>query len=219
LKKINSRAKHIPNGIDQEKFDKVSKKRKQANFLRQGLQIDEDKIIVLSVGRLVPLKDYPLLFKVVKELKKKTKKFICLIIGDGPLREKLENLIEEYALEDHVKLLGAVDHNKIAKYFCAADLFLLTSKYESSSIVVLEAMYSRLPVVVANVGGVTEFVIPEKTGFLVNNRQPESFVRALVRLIDDPEYRYQIGQQGYQKAKKYTWARSAQLFEKYFLRF
>ncbi|MBU1179789.1 glycosyltransferase family 4 protein [Patescibacteria group bacterium] len=109
---------------------------------------------ILSVGRLVPWKGFDTLIDIVKDMPNVELE----IIGDGPMKEKLESGIRNQELGNKIKLMGRLGHEDVIKKMQEADLFVLNTAYEGLSHVILEAMACGLPVAVSRAGGNTELV-------------------------------------------------------------
>ncbi|MDO6463670.1 glycosyltransferase [Pseudoalteromonas carrageenovora] len=161
----------IPNGINTEKFFFNDESRSK---IRNELNINHKKIL-LAVGRLTEAKDYPNLLNAIKLLKKQRTDFKLFIVGDGPLKSYLINMIEELNLADHVQLLGI--RNDIPTLMSAADLFVLSSAWEGFGLVVAEAMACERLVVATDCGGVAQVVSPY--GVLVKPRDSVSLSNAM----------------------------------------
>ncbi len=151
---------------------------------------------LLSVGRLVPSKRFDRFISVVARLRRKLKCEVNgTIVGDGPLKERLRAHAESLELPSSaIEFCGSLPD--LAPVYRQADVFVLTSEYEGTPNVVLEAMAAGLPVVVTNVGGVPEIVRPGERGFLVEKNDDEGLCVALERLIQEPQLRLSLGQQG-----------------------
>lgn len=164
--------KTIYNGIDLSKycFDPKSKVK-----IGKELKISNSCQIILAVGRFSDAKDYPNLLKSIFLLKQEvTHPFQVLIAGDGELRSEVENLINELKLNNEVILLGKRDD--IPELMSAADLFVLSSRYEGFGLVVAEAMACECMVVATDCGGVSEvlnnssFLVPVSDTFALKEK-------------------------------------------------
>jgi colanic acid/amylovoran biosynthesis glycosyltransferase len=140
--------------------------------------------LLLSVGRLHPVKDHAFLVKACAELKRRGMRTLCLIAGDGPERRRLQRLIRKLGLTDEVGLLGHVPHDQIDAHYAMADLVVLTSRSEGIPLVLMEAMAMGKIVLAPDVTGVSELVIHGTTGFLYQPGSMEDFA-AKVRMIWD----------------------------------
>jgi glycosyltransferase involved in cell wall biosynthesis len=149
----------VLNGIDSGKFYPDMELRE---VCRENLKL-RDKQVLIAVGRLYESKDYPSLINAFYDVKQKNKNTKLLIVGDGPLREMLKNMVLGLGLENDVEFLG-VRHD-IPTLLRAADIFVLSSAWEGFALVVGEAMATEKVVVATDCGGVKEVL--GDTGFLV----------------------------------------------------
>ena len=142
----------IYNGIDLSRFFYNSEAK---NKILNELNININSYLILAVGRFSEQKDYPNLLHAFKILKNKCIGDIKLIIaGDGELRSEIEKIIDELDLKQDIYLLGR--RSDISDLMSAADLFVLSSKYEGFGLVVAEAMACKTLVVATDCGGVAE---------------------------------------------------------------
>jgi glycosyltransferase involved in cell wall biosynthesis len=144
---------------------------------------------LVTVGRLQAPKDALTLVRALAELPRGA--YEAVIVGDGPDRPALESEVRRLGLESTVGLAG--ERNDVAQLLAASDVFVLSSRSEGLPLSILEAMAAGLPVVAANVGGVSELVLQGETGFLVPPGDPRSLAGALEHLLDDPGLRGRLG--------------------------
>lgn len=130
----------IPNAIDLDKFKFDEKARKQ---LRKELDIKADTFVVGHIGRFVPQKNHTFLIDIFNELHKEKADSVLLLIGQGPLEEKIKQKVEKLGLTDSVKFLG--QRNGTNKLYSAMDVFVLPSLYEGLPVVGVEAQANGLP--------------------------------------------------------------------------
>jgi glycosyltransferase involved in cell wall biosynthesis len=120
--------------------------------------------------------------------------FKGLVVGDGPLRSQLEQLANSLGLSpNRVAFLGELPDMKTA--YEQSDLLVLTSDWEGTPNVLLEAMGCALPVVATNVGGVADIVEHKRTGLLAGIGQDASLAEAIVSLIENRQLREKMGAQ------------------------
>ncbi len=157
--------------------------------------------LVLSVGRLVPIKGYDNLLEALRLLAQEGMQFRCKIVGAGPLQSSLRGRIQQLGLERSVELTGARDHHEVQGLLADADVFALActrdrdGNMDGIPVALMEAMAAGLPVVSTRISGVPELVIPE-TGLLVRPDNPRELADALARLLTDPVARARLGERG-----------------------
>lgn len=156
--------------------------------IHNGLSIPPDvpkrirnkPFIIGSAGRLFPVKDYPLLIEVAREVSRKAVDICFRLAGDGPELSRLRSLVAKYRLDDTVTFLGSV--TDMEGFYKGLDIYINTSLHEGVPMSVLEAMAYGLPVVAPRVGGLVEIMTDQLEGFLVENRDPTVFAEKCVRL-------------------------------------
>jgi phosphatidylinositol alpha-1,6-mannosyltransferase len=134
---------------------------------------------------------------------------IALIAGDGPEEAMLKRFVADLGIGVAVRFLGHVPHSEIASYYRTADVFALTSVFDNSPNVVLEAMASGLPVVCTDVGGVGEFV-ETAGGDLVAVSDPDQLASRLVFWLQSRSRRDLAGKHNRLVVQeRYSWRASA----------
>jgi glycosyltransferase involved in cell wall biosynthesis len=163
----------IHNGVDLDRFAPPGGAR---NGQRQPL--------VLGVGRLVPQKDFELFLEAAALLVGRNPATGFAIVGDGPERAALERRAAHYGLAHTVTFMG--ERQDVPDLLRAADILWLTSLWEGLPNVVLEAAASGTPVVARDIGATREIVCHGVTGYLVPERDPETFAAHTRDLLTDP---------------------------------
>lgn len=154
---------------------------------------------VLSVGRLVEKKGFDDLIVAAARMSTGCR---IVIIGDGPLRESLNALIQSEGVSDRVVMIGALNHRETLAWFRRADVFCLACKVardadrDSMPVVVKEAMAAALPVVATDEVGIPEMLLDGETGILVPPSHPSALAAALDELVGDPVRRTAMGLAG-----------------------
>lgn len=157
---------------------------------------------IVSVGRLVTFKGFEELIDVCAELGRRGLDFICEIIGDGALRENLQEKIDRLSLSSRVTLLGSLSQGGVFEKLQAGDIFALPSITDCQGAsdvfptVIMEAMSAARPVVSTRLAGIPELVVHEETGFLVRPGDTMALVDALEQLVRNPELRLRYGRAG-----------------------
>jgi len=182
----------IPHGIALEQFERCDPSAVGEVRQRYG-----DRLI-LSVGRLVYYKGFEYLIRAMQQVNGK-----LIVIGDGPLRPKLQELTASLGLSDKVVLAGEVE--KVAPYYHAAEVFVLPSiaRSEAFGIVQVEAMAAGLPVVNTALDTGVPFVsLHEQTGLTVPPENPDALAVAINRLLDDQNLRQTLGRAATLRARE-----------------
>lgn len=162
---------------------------------RDALGLAQDQVALLFPARLDPQKRPTFLLEILSRLRRRVPNgWVCLIAGDGPQRRLLELLIRWHGLTRHVKLLGAIPADGMARLYAASDALVLPTQDEGISLALFEAMSMGLPVIAADVGGQRELVTDD-VGVLVtpSNIERDAYVSAFADLIQDPERRRRQG--------------------------
>lgn len=137
----------------------------------------------LFVGRLVEIKNIPLLLEGLKFLKDNKRDFYCNIIGEGEERDNLEKLSVDFGINDNVNFLGF--KSNIQEYMINSNALILTSKMEGIPITIIEAFANKLPVIASAVGGITEMIVDGENGVLYDIQEKEKFFKILLDIIDN----------------------------------
>jgi glycosyltransferase involved in cell wall biosynthesis len=175
---------------------------------RRLLGLAEDQPVVMTVGRLAPMKGQRHLIDAVPELAARFPGLAVVIVGEGALRDALTRRAEELGVADHLFLAG---HRPDARLILdAADVFVLPSLHEGMPLAALEAMEAGLPVVATRVIGTAEVVLDGETGALVRPGDPSALAAAISALLADPEARRRQGRAGRRRYEEsFTRARMA----------
>lgn len=152
--------------------------------------------LLLTVGHLIERKGQLLVVDAVAELPGAT----LMIVGDGPLRPRLEARIAELGLGERVRLLGPQPHEALPALYAAADLMVLPSASEGLANAWVEAIASGTPVVIADAGGARELVDRPAAGRIVA-RRVEAIVAAVRELLGDPPAQGEVRA----AAERFTW--------------
>jgi len=198
-------------GVDLDLFEK---KNQEVVSLTDELNIENHQI-VLSVGRLVRKKGHDIVIQSLPKVLLKIPDLLYLIVGDGPLRNELEELVRIENVQNNVRFLGAVSHENIPAFYHACDVFIMPSRdvlesdgidVESFGIVYLEANACFKPVIGGKSGGVNEAVVDDVTGILVNPDSIEDVSQALLQLLLNKQLAKLLGENGRKRVEEiYNW--------------
>jgi len=194
----NERIIYIPNGVDTEKFRPAdynsaleavpSEARKT---LRSRLGLPPGSVLVGTVGRLDPVKDFPTLMKGFRRISDSFSGAKLVIVGDGPVRSSLFRLGEELGLDASLIWLG--ERSDIPELLRCFDIFIQTSVFEGMSNTILEAMASSLPIIATDTGGNPEIVSDGENGILVPVGGVRELSIALQKYLSDAVLRHKHG--------------------------
>lgn len=161
----------------------------------------DNGLVIASVGRLAPEKGHIYLLEALKYLE--DIQYHCLLAGDGPMREELENFTRQNNLTDKVTFLGF--RNDVAQIMDNVDVVVMPSLNETFGLTIVEAFCRRKIVIASNVGGIPEVVYHEDTGLLVAARDSKGIADMIRYCIAKPEKVIQITEKAYNLAQgKFT---------------
>jgi colanic acid/amylovoran biosynthesis glycosyltransferase len=174
---------------------------KKANLLLSS-KTNNGKIRIVTIARLVEKKGVEYGIRAVAKILKRRHAIEYNIAGEGPLRDRLQSLIDELNAGDNIKLLGWKTQAEVADLLKASDILLApsvtTKKGDEEGIpgVIMEAFAQGLPVTSTYHAGIPEVVQDGESGFLVQERDVDALAERLERLIEHPELRFAMGQNG-----------------------
>jgi glycosyltransferase involved in cell wall biosynthesis len=177
------RASVVYNGADPELF-------------APGEAGEEPNPVVLSIGNLIPIKGHEILIRAVAALRDRYPKLQCELIGEGPERRNLQQLVSQLGIEDRVHVSGRQSRRNVAEALRRCTVFALPSSYEGLGCVYLEAMASGKPVIAAREQGIGEIIRNGENGLLVGAGEVQELAEALARLLANPELRNAMGRAG-----------------------
>ena len=183
----------IHNGVDLKRFFKP----KPMSEKRVELSIPAGDLVIGTVGRLVQQKDFPCFFEVARRLLAVRQNVSFIIVGDGPLKAELTALAARMGLGEKVKFLGI--RQDIEDLYAVMDLFVLTTRREGMSNVVLEAMASKKVVIASDVEGIREVIHDGEDGFILKVGDVDGFVRTILSL--EKNGREEIGEKALTRVK------------------
>lgn len=195
-------------GIDSKKIKVIYSVAQELPF--QGRKSDlRDMLrfngkIVASAGRLVPWKGFEVLISLTPRLIKRYPSFKLLIAGDGPLMERLSNLVESKKLDEYVALTGSLEQDVLFKYIRVADVFVLNTNYEGLSHQLLETMMIGTPVITTRVGGNPELIDDKINGLLVPFDNKDELYKSITSVLDNQGLSDKLVRNAKTKLKKFS---------------
>ncbi|WP_187240783.1 glycosyltransferase family 4 protein [Mesonia sp. HuA40] len=208
----DEKIKIIPVGINiNQNLANFKKRRERNNTLK-----------LISVGRLIQLKGHEYGIKAVADLKNRGIEVEYIIVGSGlaSYEDYLKSLITKLGCESEIRMLGHKNQKEITALFSNNDIFLMPSTYDNNTfrrealgLAAIEAQAYGLPVVGFNTGGLNEAVSNGKSGILVEDRNVNALVLAILKLFNDKS----VYQNFSENARKYVFENfeNAVIFEKY----
>jgi glycosyltransferase involved in cell wall biosynthesis len=153
------------------------------------------------VGRLAEQKGQLLLVEASAKLRDRGADFELVIVGDGPMREELEQLIDRLGLRDRVRITGFLDNRAVRRELEAARALVLPSFAEGLPVVIMEAMALGRPVIATYIAGIPELVEPGRSGWLIPAGALEPLVEAMAEaLAAGPDELDRMGRAGAARA-------------------
>ena len=188
----------IGNGVDTTLFRPAEAPRPPDSVLR-----------IVCVARLIERKGQRFLIEAVKALVDQNTAAHLTLVGGGDDRPKLEWLVRELRVHDHVTFAGEKSREELPALYQAADVFAMPSFNEGMSNAMLEAMASGLPVVVTRTPGVAEVVREDGNGLVHDWADQAALNQHLLRLARDPALRARLGQAARASAESHSWSTAA----------
>jgi len=205
-----SRVEIVPPGVDHAFFSPGERA-----GARAALGLDGHPV-VLFVGRIQPLKGLGVAVAAFAELAASMPDAFYVIVGgpSGPQGraevERLKAMVERLGLSGRVRFVPPQRHELLSTFYRAADLCLVTSRTESFGLVALEAAACGTPVVASAVGGLPTLVEDGRTGFLIDERDPERFAERAALVLGNADLASAMGRRAAARARTYTWTTAAE---------
>jgi D-inositol-3-phosphate glycosyltransferase len=202
-----------PPGVNHDVFAPADRQVQRAE-----LGLEADARVVLFVGRVQPLKGIDVAVEAFARIRESHENARLVIIGgpSGPQgRDELSQVREMVAdagLSGSVDLHEPVEHPALARYYQSADVLLVPSRSESFGLVAVEAQACGLPVVAANVGGLSYAVADGSSGYLIDGWDPSDYAAAADLILSDEELASRLSKGGIEHAELFSWDVTANRF-------
>ena len=196
---LRSRIRNVPvktvyNGVDVELF---REKKPSGDVFR-----------VIGVGNLIEIKGFAYLLEAFSKLHKQYPKTHLDIVGDGVLRQSLQERAKELEIAEAVTFHGKVPYNRVAELMQESNLFVLPSFYEALGCVYLEAMGCHLPTIGVEGFGIDEIIRDGENGLLTRPKDTTHLYEKIAYVLENPQEAAHMGQAGYETACRFTWEAS-----------
>ena len=192
----------IATGIDERFFKPGNGKQ-----FREKYNIEENRQVLVHIGRLAHEKNIDFLLNMMVALKKANPEVLLVIAGEGPAKDHLVKLSKSLGIENNVTFVGYLDRETtLLDCYCAGDIFIFASKTETQGLVLLEAMAQKIPVVSLAILG-TKDILDTGKGVVVPEEDIHDFAIKVDQLLKSPEQRAKLSAEAYDYAR--TWSSRA----------
>ncbi len=204
--KIKASIKIIPNAIDLDLFRKLN-----PYLVRRKYNL-EGKTVLMYAGRLSKEKNLQFLLRVFQIISRKNKNTVLILVGDGPEKKRLANLVKKLRIRPRVIFTGFVGNEWLPQYYAAADIFTMASKAEVHPLTIMEAMAAGTPVVAINAGGAADIITNNQDGLLIKDELFE-FAMKVDELIKNRKLRKKLSLHGLKTVRNYSIPKVAEQLE------
>lgn len=180
--------------------------RERAGF-RESLGLDCDAPLIIHVGRFIEQKNHSGLIEIFRRVLQACPEATLLLVGEGPLRSRIEEIVRSRGMGESVRFLGFRDDAPDLVAEC--DLFLLPSIHEGLPVVALEAQAAGVPLVGSNVPGLAEAVDDGKTALLHPVEDVQGMADSAARILADREFADRLGSAGQARIAEFFSAKAA----------
>jgi len=191
----------VPSGVPTAELRAAAPARDEA---RARLGLDADAVVIVGLGRLVPIKGFDLLVRALPIVVSQIPSARVLLVGEGAERAHLEAIAASLGVASCLRLTG--ETTDVAPYLAAADVVTVPSRNEGMGRVIVEAMALGRPVVATAVGGIPDVVTDGECGRLVEPEDVDALAGALIELGRDPALRRKLGEAAVQRAEAFSTA-------------
>jgi glycosyltransferase involved in cell wall biosynthesis len=203
-----SKLRIIYNGVDLKKFNHLPDKEQ----CRKDLGLPQNKIILGNVGNIVEAKNHKIILKVLVMLKRHD--IVALFVGEGRLKDELQNLSKKFGISDKVIFLGKLHPEKIPLFLRSLDIFCFPSLWEGFSTAVIEAMAAGLPVVASDIPPHKEVV--GDAAILTPTSDKDKLAEALKMLIKNPSLSVTLSKKAKDRAGLFSIENTVKAYEDLF---
>ncbi|MDD5597334.1 MAG: glycosyltransferase family 4 protein [Victivallaceae bacterium] len=214
--KIAPRAKYklVYSGMDIAKFLNA----RPEVELREKLGIPARVKVIGTVARLFPLKGYEYFLPFAHSVANVCHNVHFLIVGDGPMREKMDEKISRMGLEDHFHFAGLVPPDEVYRYIALMDMLVHLSLREGLPRCVVQALASGKPALGFQLDGTPEVIIDGETGYCAQAKDVKTVIASAVHILSNPELAERMGANGRKLvAEKFDWHKMADILEREYL--
>lgn len=194
----------IPNFIETTKYRKVF------TDCQRSMMAKDNERIITHISNFRKVKRIPDVIKIFHRIQQEIPAKL-IMVGEGPEKEKAEDLCESLGIKDRVLFLG--NSNEIDRILCFSDLFLLPSETESFGLAALEAMINKVAVISSNTGGIPEVNIDGVSGYLANVGDVDTMSAKAIEILKDDATLDKFKENAYNVASKFDIVHILPLYE------
>jgi len=180
---------------------------------RETLGLEASDFLVLFTGKLIERKGVDILIAALKQIRRTQPHVVMGLVGDGPMRPVVEQAAREIG-QRRLRLFGFVNQSSLGGYYAAADAFVLPSRHETWGLVVNEALYFGLPVIVSNRVGCAPDLVSPDNGFVFDITDSSALSHAISELASNPGRASMMGGRGREIVSRYSTECSAEGLER-----
>ena len=194
----------IPNFIETTKY------KNNYTDCQRTMMAKEDERIITHISNFRKVKRIPDVVKIFHRIQKEMPAKL-IMVGEGPEKEKAEDLCDSLGLKDKVLFLG--NSNEIDRILCFSDLFLLPSETESFGLAALEAMINKVAVISSNTGGIPEVNIDGVSGYLADVGDVDTMSAKAIEILKDDDTLEKFKENAFNVASKFDIVHILPLYE------
>jgi glycosyltransferase involved in cell wall biosynthesis len=200
----------IPSAVDIEEFAP----RPKAPALLRALEIPPDAVVIAHVSNLKPIKRPLDLVESAPAAIRRDGRLVYLIVGDGPLRERMESACRAAGIQHRFRFVGWVDHAEIPAYLNLADMVVMPSEWEALARLYVETQACGRALVASDIRAAREVVVDGVTGVLFRMGDVADLTDKLVALAGAPERRAAIGRQARARIRPHSLDGAVEAYER-----
>jgi L-malate glycosyltransferase len=200
------------NCVDETRFTNLKIDR---GAFREKFSMPANARIIVTVGRLIDQKGHAVLLDAIPAVLAKEKNVYFVIVGDGPLEQKLKERADNLKITDNVRFTGA--RRDTPELLANSDIFVFPSIWEGQGMILFEAFFSKIPVVASNVGGIPDVVIDGETGTLAEPGSVDNLADKLIMALENPDMVGKLAAKAFERYKDRTMTNSARKLGEVFI--
>lgn len=187
------------------------------HFLNELTGFSKNRVIILSVGRLLPRKNHRFIIDALLKVRDVHPELALAILGTGPELKSLQEYILNKGLKGSACIVSKrIRQDEMRKVYSSAFVYLCPSLHEIFGMTLLEAMACRKPVIGSPVGGMKDIILHGENGFLVDPRNVEDLCKYIIRLLSNAEMYEKLSANAFATSQKFTWDTVGQNFSEAF---